>query len=95
MPRYQAPIRIITRKGLPSDTVLNNGETVDISSQDHTVTQGYTVMLYVGTGGTVKVKMIDATDLTFTNVISGTFLPLCVTKIYRTGTTASGMVALW
>ena len=95
MARYQTPQRLISRKGLPTDLSFNNGEVVDLSSGDHTVTAGYTSSIYVGSSGSLKVRMLEGADLTFTRAVSGTFLPLCVSKIYQIGTTATDLVALW
>ena len=54
--------------------------------------------LYVGTGGTIKIVLVgdpDASVLTFTNVPNGTLLPIRPRIIQSTGTTASGMIALY
>lgn len=53
--------------------------------------------IYVGTGGTIVCKLIDsqATSLTFTNVPDGALLPIRPIVILATGTTASGIVALY
>ena len=52
--------------------------------------------LYVGTGGNVKVKMAQSLqDVTFTNVQDGTVLPIIVTRVFDTGTTASSIVNLY
>jgi hypothetical protein len=50
--------------------------------------------LYVGTGGTVKVKDLDGTDGTYVNVSNGQILPVSVSRVYSTGTTASNIVGL-
>ncbi len=52
--------------------------------------------LYVGTGGDVKVDMRDTgTAVTFSSVPDGTFLPVQVSRVYSTDTTASNIVGLW
>lgn len=51
--------------------------------------------LYVGTGGDVAVQMIDGTSATFAGVAGGSFLPLRVDRVLATGTTASGIVAIY
>lgn len=51
--------------------------------------------LWVGTGGNVKVNTLDASTITLTNVPDGTLLPVQCKRVYSTGTTASGIVALW
>ena len=50
--------------------------------------------LYVGTGGNVAVITRKGTTITFTNVPSGTILPIACTKVMSTNTTASGIVGL-
>ena len=66
---------------------------VDISSTYYTSQIGSN--LYVGTGGDVKVDMLKKGTVTFTNVQDGSYLPIKITKVYKTGTTASDMLALW
>jgi hypothetical protein len=50
--------------------------------------------LYVGTGGTVKVIDNSGNTTSFTNVPDGSILPVLVTKVFSTDTTASGFVLL-
>lgn len=52
-------------------------------------------ILYVGVGGDVTVDMSgEGTNITFTAVTAG-FLPVEVTRVYSTGTTATNIVALY
>ena len=53
-------------------------------------------LIYVGKRGNLKVKPAIGTisSVIFTAVNSGTILPLLVIKVLS-GTTASGLVALW
>ena len=51
--------------------------------------------LYVGTAGDVTVDMAYGTTVAFVSVQAGTILPIQVTRIYSTGTSASNMVALY
>jgi hypothetical protein len=51
--------------------------------------------IYVGTGGNLVVRAIDSnSDVTFTNVASGTILDVRVTSIRAAGTTAANLVGL-
>jgi hypothetical protein len=50
--------------------------------------------LYIGGAGDVKVD-IGATAITFVGVAAGSLLPIRVTRVYATGTTASSIVALY
>lgn len=49
--------------------------------------------LYVGTGGTVVVTTRKGNEATFTNVPSGSVLPIACTQV-KAATTASGIVGL-
>lgn len=51
-------------------------------------------VLYIGTAGALKVTTQGGEDVTFGNVEAGT-LPISVTRVWSTGTTASNIVALW
>lgn len=66
---------------------------VDVSGGDQTLAPGCRG-LYVGTAGAIKIDMPNATGITFTNVPAG-ILSVQVTKVYQTGTAASGIIALY
>lgn len=51
--------------------------------------------LYIGTGGNLKVTTAYGTDVTFSNVVAGSILPIQVTKVWSTGTTAANVIALY
>lgn len=68
-------------------------ETVDASSGDDTLTR-VSRGLYVGTSGDVAVTMYGGGNVTFANVPAGTILPVRVTVVLNSGTTASDIVAL-
>lgn len=50
--------------------------------------------VYVGQGGTLVVTTKEGTTVTFENVASGVFLPLRLSKVLATGTTAQSLVGL-
>ena len=52
-------------------------------------------VLYIGTGGSVKVLTEANDEITFVNIPNGTFLPVQVVRVFATGTEASNIVALW
>jgi hypothetical protein len=52
-------------------------------------------VLYVGTGGNLRVLTASGQDVLFTGILGGTFLPVQVLKVFETGTAASNIVALW
>lgn len=54
-----------------------------------------TRFLYVGATGNVAVVMTDGQSVIFTAVQVGTVLPVQVTQVLSTGTTATAMLALY
>jgi hypothetical protein len=52
-------------------------------------------VLYVGTGGNLRVLTAGGQDVTFASVLGGTFFPVQVLKVFSTGTSAANIVALW
>jgi len=67
--------------------------TVDIPSVTGGSNNGCT--LYVGGTGSVKVLTIGGDEVTFSAVPAGTFMPIQVLRVFATGTSATGIVALW
>ena len=51
--------------------------------------------LWIGSVGHVKVTTRKGTDVTFSNVASGTLLRIQAQRVWATGTTASNIVALY
>lgn len=51
--------------------------------------------LYIGTTGNVKVTMAKSGEVTFLNCQKGSTLPILVTRVWATGTTATNLIALW
>jgi hypothetical protein len=70
-----------------------------------TVGESYTVyaqsqvknaaVLFIGTGGKLRVITAGGQDITFDQILGGTFLPVQVNKVFKTGTTATNLIALW
>ncbi|MFK0332444.1 hypothetical protein ACIQUB_15050 [Rhizobium sp. NPDC090275] len=50
--------------------------------------------LYVGGGGSLAVEMASGAVLTFEGVADGMLLPLRVSRVRASGTTASGIIGL-
>ena len=67
---------------------------VDVSSSDVTLAIPGAV-LYIGTGGDVKVTTISGDDVTFKNLANGSVLAVQVKKVFSTGTDAADIVALY
>ena len=51
--------------------------------------------LYVGTGGNIVVTMAGGGDVTFSNIPDGSILPIRVSRVKSTSTTASGIVNIY
>jgi hypothetical protein len=51
--------------------------------------------LYVGVTGDVAVTMLGGANATFVGVVGGTVLPIRVTKVLATGTTATSILNLY
>ena len=64
-----------------------------VTPNDGTALSTFSRALYVGTAGNVAVTTVDGDTVTFT-AASG-FLPVCVSHVLSTGTTATDILALW
>ena len=58
------------------------------------LTGGVCRSLYVGVTGDIKVTMANGDIATFTSVAAG-ILPVSVKQVWSTGTTATGLIALY
>jgi len=67
--------------------LITPSDSVDLTSVSRAV--------YVGTTGNMKVTMQDSGTVLFTGIPAGTTLPVRVTRIWSTTTTASTILALW
>ena len=66
-----------------------------ITPSDTTVYSPIYRAVYVGTGGNVTVLPSESlTPVTFSNVVDGSILPVSVSKVLSTGTTASNIIGL-
>jgi len=50
--------------------------------------------IYVGVTGNLKVTMPDGTTPTFLNIAAGVVHPIAATRVWSTGTTATGLFAI-
>lgn len=48
--------------------------------------------LYVGNSGTIRVQCKDGSIVFLNNIVTGIIHPICVIRVYATGTTASNIV---
>ena len=76
------------------DSTVSAIDAAAVTANDSTVL-AVTRALFVGTGGNVAVTMAKGTVVTFANVPSGSILPVQVTKVMATNTTASSILALY
>ena len=76
--------------------VVTPSNTVDIPyiGGDGT-TPSWPCVLYIGGAGNVRVQTAGGDDVVFNNVLAGTFIPVQVTRVFATNTTATNIVALW
>lgn len=72
---------------------VTKSDTVDIPNPGNGQVEG--CVLYVGTGGVLRVLTAGGDDVTFRNVPNGTFLPVQVIRVFSTTTTATDILALW
>lgn len=73
--------------------VVTKSDTVDIPNPGNGQVEG--CVLYVGTGGILRVLTAGGDDITFQNVPNGTFIPVQVVRVFDSTTTALNIVALW
>tara|TARA_B110000858_G_C17750239_1_gene449310 strand:- start:811 stop:1299 length:489 start_codon:yes stop_codon:yes gene_type:complete len=52
-------------------------------------------VLYVGGAGDLRVLTSSGSDITFTGVLAGSFIPVQVKRVFATSNTASSILALW
>jgi hypothetical protein len=67
----------------------------DIAPDDASDLSNVTRALYVGGTGNLRVRMLGGETASFANVPSGTLMPLRVTRVLATGTTATAILGLW
>lgn len=73
----------------------------DVAQQGELVTpddNGFlseTFGIYIGGAGNLKVDMMRGGTITFVGLVAGSVLPIQVSRIYSTGTTATNLIALY
>lgn len=55
----------------------------------------YPSIIFVGTGGNVRVTTAQGDIVTFSGVVGGQVIPVQVVRVWATGTTATLMVAIY
>lgn len=74
-------------------SVVTKSNTVDIPNPGNGQVEG--CVLYIGTGGILRVLTAGGDDITFNNIPNGTFLPVQVIRVFASDTTALNIIALW
>lgn len=67
---------------------------VVITPSDTVNLEGPARALYVGGAGNISLKPLDGAAVTLVGVPAGTLLPISVTRVNVTGTTATNLVGL-
>jgi hypothetical protein len=73
--------------------VVTKSDTVNIPNPGNGQVEG--CVLYVGTGGVLRVLTAGGDDITFTNVPNGFLSTFQVIRVFATDTTANNIIALW
>ena len=84
------PSNIVVRQGITGVSVTPS-DTVDITG----VNPNTPATLFVGVGGDIQVITIGGSTLILKNIADGSFLPIQVTRVMATSTTATDIVALF
>jgi hypothetical protein len=84
-----------TFSGLPSNLTAPARDGASVTPSDSTNLTVVPRALYVGATGNVSAVLVGGQTISFQGVQSGTLLPVRVTRVNATGTTATGIVALW
>jgi hypothetical protein len=71
---------------------LQSEEAITLATSDSATFEP--ASLYIGTGGDLKVVDSSGNTTIFANVPGGTILPVLVTQVFATGTTASDLISL-
>jgi len=73
-----------------SADIMASGENYTLYADDNAG-----CVLYVGGAGDLRVLTSSGSDITFTGVLAGSFIPVQVKKVFATSNTASSILALW
>lgn len=68
---------------------------VSVSPSDSTMLEAGIRALYIGGDGNVNVTMSNGGDALFVGLLAGMILPVQVTKVLATSTTATNILALY
>ena len=77
-----------------ADATVSASRAAAVTLSDSTVIEN-TRALFIGSAGDLKVTMSDGGDVTFSGLSAGFILPVQVSKVWATGSTASLVLALY
>jgi hypothetical protein len=83
----------VTAPSTPTQSAYVGGEAV--TKSDTVQLTKVARALYVGGAGNVAVVTAEGDTITIVGVTAGTLLPLMITQVMSTNTTATNMTALW
>ena len=93
---------IATVTGIDSATVLSLSANIMATGEEYIIylspeaNAGVGCVLYLPADGNIKVKTVSGSEITYTGVKGGTFLPVQVVRVFSTGTTVTGdIIANW
>ena len=85
--------------GVPETRILTLSDDIFTAVGDiyvvASVVKGSGAALWVGTGGSISGKTAGGDDIVLDNVPNGSLLPILMSVINETGTTATGIYGLW
>ena len=85
--------------GVPETRILTLSDDIFTAVGDiyivGSVVKGSGAALWVGTGGSISGKTAGGDDIVLDNVPNGSLLPILMSVINETGTTATGIYGLW
>ena len=73
-----------------SANIMANAESYTLYADDNAG-----CVLYVGGAGDLRVLTSSGSDITFTGVLAGSFIPVQVKRVFSTSNTATSILALW
>jgi len=82
-------------KDLPSTLTGPATDASAVTPSDTAVLPTTPRAIYVGNGGDLAVEMQGGQNVTYANIQGGTVMAIRALRVLQTGTTATGIVALW
>lgn len=79
---------------------IRGGVDINIAAADHDLSTGTPGQkgvraIYIGVGGDLKVTTVDGSVLVFTGLLDGSIVPVHARLVWKVGTGAASMIALW